>query len=214
MSDFVWDYDNPLARSRGESRRANAALCDYEALGPGRSLARLVKGYRGELPQDHPLRSFFVDRAYCGGKPLAMPPSKRLPTVEGWSSGFAWQARLERLAEIRAEEREAVRRARLQALEDADWEEGQALREKVAQLLGEMERFERSRVQETMDANGEKVRVITLKFKPTLGQMSQALKIASELQRLAAGVSTANQRLVDKDGEDLPLVGIEVVAPD
>lgn len=193
MTEF--NYDDPLALMPEETVRALAAFHDYEAMGDGRSLSLLTKKYK-------------EDKA-AGQK----PPSTNIQVMTQWSSRYHWQARLARLLEIRAAQREELRLQRLRELEESDWQQGQVLREKVAALLVEMERFSTARVQDMVDADGEKIRVVTVKFKPTLSQMSMAAKIASELQRLSVGASTQNNRLVNQAGEDLPIVGIEVVKP-
>ena len=198
MADPTFNPADPLARIPGETARALQALHDFEAMGGGRSVSLLTKKYR-ESPE------------YDGKK----PPSTSLDTLTRWSTRFHWQDRIARLLEIRAAEREAIRLARFKALEDADWTQGQALREKVEGLLAEMEKFSTARVQETTGPDGEKLKIITVKFKPSLGQMSMAAKVASELQRLAVGAATQNSRLVDREGadRDLPVIGIEVVNP-
>lgn len=211
----IWNVDDPLARCKRESLNALSALVDYEAMGPGRSLRLLSKGYRGELPSDHILYSYFAKYVRSDDVYGTVPPTLQKATLGRWSSRFDWQARISRLEEIRKNEREVVRRQRAWEVEDKDWEQGQALRDKVQALLVEMERFETVRVQEVVDANGDTVRIVTVKFKPTLNQMSGALKIGSELQRLSAGMATSNQRLVDRQGDDrdIPVIGIEVVNP-
>jgi len=214
--DIAWAWDDPLAKIPGETARGLSAFHDYVALGAGRSLPLLTKGYRNELLEDHVLYPFFERfRVSNDGKSREKPPSRRQPTLELWSTHNHWQDRLARILEIRAAQRETTRLQRLKELEDSDWQQGQVLRDKVADLLAEMEKFSTTRVQETIGSDGERLKIITLKFKPSLSQMSMAAKIASELQRLSVGAATQNSRLVDKSGEDrdLPVMGIEIVAP-
>jgi hypothetical protein len=71
----------PLLAGQRQERESDAAVVacnDYLRMGSGRSLSRLVAGYRGRTV----------------GDPLAeKPPTQRLPTLEEWSSKFEWQAR-------------------------------------------------------------------------------------------------------------------------
>lgn len=96
---FEWDAENPLARCRGETARANAALHDYAAMGPGRSLRRLLDRYQ-TVPKAYPEH----------------PPTRRLPTLKRWSRDYRWQERVDRHDGL---EREAGREAlRAAAIED------------------------------------------------------------------------------------------------
>lgn len=68
---------DPLARRPNESKKANLALRDYARLGPGRSQAALLAGYRAQVAD--------------GRK----PPTCRPATVKSWSSTHDWVARVE-----------------------------------------------------------------------------------------------------------------------
>lgn len=211
MTESDFNPDDPLARISNETTRALSALHDYVALGGGRSLPLLTKGYRNELEAGNNLYQFF-EKYRTGGEKV---PSQQLATISGWSSRFHWQARVARLMEIRSAEREAQRLERLKELEDLDWHQGQALRDKVSDLLHEMQGFTSERIEETTGPDGEPIIKIYVKYTPPLGQVGMAAKIASELQRLSVGAATQNSRLVDKEGgdRDLPVVGIEIVNP-
>jgi len=101
---FTWSEVDPLARAEPETRQANAALRDYAAMGPGRSLASLASRHQTD--------------------PKAAP-TKRLRTLKDWSRRYAWQARVEavdvayskRLAEAELTERLAARRKRIRTYE-------------------------------------------------------------------------------------------------
>ena len=101
---FPWSRADPLARVGAETRLANAALRDYAAMGPGRSLDKLLDRYRS-VPDA------------C--------PTKRRPTLHEWSVRYAWQARVEavdvayrqQLAQVEITERLRSRRARIRSYE-------------------------------------------------------------------------------------------------
>jgi hypothetical protein len=135
MADFTWDAENPLARAIGETSKANSALHDYAFMGSGRSLRKLHQKYIEDTSLE--------------------PPTRHLRTLLGWSSKYAWQARVARFEAMVAEEEKAEyeaerlewRKKRLQLL--------QGFFGKLAQALG--------------------------KFEPddaTLGQLTPALKAA------------------------------------
>ena len=167
-------------------------------MGGGRSLLKLTENYTVKWPDD-------------GTK----PPTRYLQKLKLWSSKYHWQDRLARLLEIRNAHREAVRLQRLEALEDDDWQLGEALKAKVLELLEELEKFQTETVSETVGEDGEIVRTIIKRYKPALSHISQSAKIASELQRWSTGAATQNNRLVDRQGNDrdLPVMGIEIMPP-
>lgn len=76
MSD--WNFNDPLKRISGESKKANMALRDYARLGPGRSQAILLEGYRAQATSGQ------------------QPPTCRPATISSWSSKYDWVARVER----------------------------------------------------------------------------------------------------------------------
>jgi len=191
----VWNWDDPLARMPGETSRALQAFHDYEAMGPGRSMPLLGKGYRNELPEGHILYAFFQKYRGSWDKPGEAIPTKQQATIEGWSSRFSWQARIARLMEIRKNEREARRSERQALLEDEDWGDGDRLRQRVREFMDELPKFKRRKVQETTGPDGEKVTVITVELNTTVAQLAQGLKAASELQRHAVNEPDATVEL-------------------
>ena len=68
------EQTDPLARLRGETRKANQALRDYCHLGPGRSLSALRKLYQDYTDQ--------------------IPPTRSMATLKVWSGRYHWQDRM------------------------------------------------------------------------------------------------------------------------
>jgi len=113
MAVETWAAADPLAGAAGESPKANAALRDYALLGPGRSLRALLRRYQ-EQPD---------------------PPTRRLATLESWSSQNRWQARLADHDRQLYRDRLAAQATRQQAWEDKAWQVAHALLEKAEQML-------------------------------------------------------------------------------
>lgn len=80
---MTFDFDAPLKRIDGESRKANEALMDYWLMGGGRSLDKLAALYTSTT---NPL--------------LKEPPTKKINTLKTWSQKLHWQARIARQKEI------------------------------------------------------------------------------------------------------------------
>lgn len=183
----------PPDRRATDTPRSYMALCDYAAMGPGRSIDKLLQVYT----------------SHGTGK----PPTRHRATLGVWSSTHDWQARVEAydLALFQAEEqdRQAIRRARRLQLENQDWHDGEALRARVSELLAEMPRFLR-RSETQIEQGGELVRVITLALSAGPGELARALKVASELQRLSVGEPTGH---VQHSGE-VAVKGYVSVNPD
>lgn len=220
-SGFTWDQNNPLAHHKGERRNAWEAFRDYVRMGPGRSLAKLARGYGGEYTQEEEplLYAFFKPYMQQGADGATVPPTTSLRTVSGWSAKYAWQARLDRHLELQEADRTRRLREMRAELERCDYQDGQALRQTVRKLLTEMDSFIKgfTDVEELTDPEGNKVIVKTIheRMDATITQVATALKTASDLQRLAAGVSTSNSRLIDEDGKDVQpaVIGIRFVQP-
>ncbi len=220
MAAFTWDYNNPLSRQAGERRNAWEAFRDYVRMGPGRSLRKLARGYGGECTREEdPLLYVFFEpymRQGCG-RVAVIPPTNALRTLEHWSAAYAWQARLDRHFAILGAARAARLREQRVELERVDYEGGELLRERTRAMLAEMADFLQvdEDVQETVDGEGHKTitRTITLRMRWSVTQAATALKTASDLQRLAVGLPTSNQRLVDERGDDVmpAMIGIEIV---
>src|SRR3954470_22898345 len=114
-----------IERLPTDNAKSYAALCDYAALGPGRSLEKLVQIWT---------RSGLADK-----------PTRWLSTLKRWSSAQRWALRCDaydQQAQVELEQQRAVvRAARRAELEDSDWQQGAALREAAAALLAEVPRF-------------------------------------------------------------------------
>ncbi len=164
-----WDADNPLDAITGEQATFNQALRDYAAMGAGRSLAKLCERYQ-KVSKSSP----------------EQPPTRRLPTLKGWSVKFHWQARILDYVRVKDLEREQRRAERRQQLEDDDWATGDDLRKVARGLLSLLARKTKAVSDKEGDIDDTNV---------TSAQITQALKIGSELQRLSTNEPTANINL-------------------
>lgn len=162
----------PIERITTDTSRSYAALCDYAAMGPGRSLEKLCERYRSDT---------------------STVPTKRLTTLKDWSREDDWQNRVQVYDQaLRADEdaaRATIRAARRIALEEADWETGNALREATRAILSELPRFIRHTETE-ITQDGQLVKVITLALRAGPGELARAMEIASKIQRLSVGEAT------------------------
>lgn len=155
-----------------ETRRARIACLDYVRMGPGRSLVKLLDRYRigtGSVPEK--------------------PPSTRRTTLCTWSTDFGWQARA---SAFDADDQERARRQweeRRQAMREADWKQGDALRNLAQRILDEAPKFIKHR--ETTLADGRVV--VTLQLDADLA--IKALQAGSKLQRLATDEPTDTLQL-------------------
>jgi hypothetical protein len=118
VAEFNWDADNPLARSKGETVKANAALRDYVLMGAGRSLRELHERYRQQTDSGS-----------------AAVPTGRLRTLFGWSAKYAWQARLERFEELEADRVLATWRERQDEIREREWDATEKLLARAEQML-------------------------------------------------------------------------------
>jgi len=170
-ADFVWRLDAPLARGAGESLKAHGAFMDYWQLGKGRSYEKLYRIYAEEK--------------------LKKPPARHLNSLKLWGARYAWQARVARAQELADAALEAQWAERRAAARDAGWDDGELLRKSAQQLLQFLARWRETETQEVRE-DGTVVVVRTIKPAVSLSQITGALKIADELQRLAAGLETDN----------------------
>jgi len=113
---FTFDLSSPLDRMPDESRKANEALHDYWRMGPARSLKKQAAGYRGEYARGDDWFTLFAQYVHQADTGAALkPPTRQERTLAGWSSRYAWQARVDRLLVIdRAKEAAAWEEERLQ----------------------------------------------------------------------------------------------------
>jgi len=166
-----------LARRDGETAKAHAAFLEYVRMGPGRSLRKLHARY--------------VDWRRTGdGLATEKPPTTRLRTLMEWSSRFEWQARLEAYAEERDRAAIAEWEARRQALREIDFQTGDELRDLAARILAETPQFLKTTRRLIKGRDGATDReIITVGI--DIDAMLKALKLASDLQRAAAGLPAA-----------------------
>lgn len=177
---YWWNVPTPDRRA-SDTPRSYAALCDYAAMGAGRSLEKLAERYRSVT---------------------GTVPTQRRTTLADWSRSGDWQARVAAYdADVQAEleaERAEIRKARRIALEEADWHEGEKLRAWVQELLAEAPKFLR-RTETEITQNGEIVKIITLALTAGPGELARALKLASDVQRLSVGEPTEIHKMVESE---------------
>lgn len=111
-----------------ETPKAQQAWADYLAMGPGRSLEKLLLVYE--------------DRVQTEGKPSVAVPTTRLATLQSWSTAFNWQDRLSALAEQAVREASdaeaAYRRSIMEAGFGLAHERVRALKTLAESLLAEL----------------------------------------------------------------------------
>lgn len=181
---MTFNPDSPLNRIPGESRKANQALVDYALMGAGRNLRGLLEGYVKQASNE---------------SQTTKPPTLKWLSISTWSIRFHWVDRVTRFDELEQEARLAERKKRRQQLEEADWVTGEKLRQRVGEFLEQLPKFiktsESVTVEDTIDPVSKQpmkreTRVITVGLNTNLGQLANALKAATELQRLATGEAT------------------------
>jgi hypothetical protein len=179
----AWEPDSPLMRVTTESSMANRALRDYAALGPTRSLAKLINRYRSESEVSTGIK----------------PPTRRLATMAGWSSRFDWVARVARYDELLAIEDQALWEERRRQVREFDWDLGGQLRQRVISFLDRLPEFIESKMSDPIrdEDTGEVYRVLTVGLNTNLSQLAQASRISSELMRLASEQPTEIWELLD-----------------
>lgn len=174
-----WNPDDPLARAKGESAKANQALQDYTLLGAGRSLAKLCDIYNQRRQSAGKATS-----AQGGINPI-LPPTRRLRTLQNWSSRHAWQRRV------------AAHQALQNAEERAKWEERRKewrersfdLAGKLAEKAEQMLRF--PLVEKVIDDND-----VTI-IQPagwSFGTIPTMVGVADKIVRLSAELDTERRR--------------------
>jgi hypothetical protein len=182
-----------LAQRAGETAKAHAAFLDYVLMGPGRSLKKLCEKYRGWIE---------------GGSRVEKPPTRRLATLETWSTKYDWQARLAAFNEERDRREQEAWEARRKAVRQADWEAGEALRDLAADILAETPNFLKTTRRLVKGKGGQPDReVLTVGIE--IAALIKALELASKLQALAAGVEPPEQKV--KVGGKLTVDGVSVL---
>lgn len=203
---FIWDTKDPLAKSPGETLRANQALRDYANMGAGRSLSSLQELYRARVRQNmaEPIP----------GSPSESVPTQAIFTLKEWSSRYQWQARLEVLQELQRQEEEELWRERRIQVRQQDWQQGEELRKLVGKILDEAPNFIKTRRRIIRGEEGERDKeIITLALDTSL--LVRAAKLASALQRLSAGLEVSRSHtelsgyLATPTKDDMDLEGLD-----
>lgn len=187
-----------ILRQPGESAKAHAALVDYAALGPGRSLDRLADRYRTETK--------------------ARPPTTRRATLAAWSTTYHWQDRVAAYdaeqAALSLAEAQAVRLARAREIADAAWDVGMTLIARAQELLARpLIATAVEELTETDPATGRAIRVRVIRETPrgSLRDIATMAKTGVEVARLAAGEPTQHITMGVQllDAEELDGLGPE-----
>ncbi len=122
-----------MDRQKNESARAYAALRDYAALGPARSLRKLLTAYEAQAAKG------------------LQPPSTKWTTITTWSVRYDWVARVQAWdKEIDEEAERAVKAARLLLAQNA----GKAAEALVAVLASDDESQKRLAAGDVLDRVG------------------------------------------------------------
>lgn len=176
----LWDDEDPLARMKGESAKANIALRDYWRMGPGRSLRKLLARY---------------DKQAASESQAEIPPTAKWSTLCGWSAKFDWQRRIAARAAIQAAADAAKWAARREALREDEWEQSRKLLEVAGKILAEAPMFVKNQRRLIPGEDGAPDReVITLALD---GQLAvKAAEAGSKLGRLAAEMENERQKVV------------------
>lgn len=112
------------------------------------------------------------------------PPTRRFATLAEWSVKHAWQERLAAYQAERARHEQAVWEERRRAVREADWALGLRLRQLVERMLTDAD----------LDAEA----------------LLKALKLASELQRLAAEMAPPRQTHDVRVTQAVPIAFVRV----
>lgn len=147
----------------------------YREMGPDRSLLGAYKVYLSQNGSERTRKSAI----------LSVPP-RWLRSAELWQ----WKARAEAwdMENIQRKEAEWAERRRL--VQEADFADGQKLRELVQEFLELFPQFREVRREEYPQPDGSVEVVVTQKVNASLQQLATALKTASDLQRVTTGLET------------------------
>ena len=163
MSDFTFDPDNPLARCKGETRKAHDALQDYWRMGSGRSIRKLLQKYNEPDTE--------------------LPPTRHFATLAGWSARYAWQARIDRAKEIDDDALQREWEKRREEWKQEEWDIAASLLERAKQMLT----FPVAEIVHQLDDGSVQI-VKPAKWKPA--DIARFAEAASKLARLAAEMAT------------------------
>jgi len=174
---------NPWERRKAETKRAHAALLDYCALGPGRSIRTLWAHYRQ-----------LADVKSATGAATRKPPSRRLRTLAQWSSSNDWPERAAAWdAHMRTKEEDKWA-AFLDELREKERRISDRLLEKAEQML----KYPLAQVVKR-EGKDEQGRTLLTIVEPASWRMPDATRMAAEgskLGRKAAGVEEEHGKAV------------------
>jgi len=176
-----------------EPRKANQALKDYCWLGQGRSQVALIEYYKNKSLSD----------------PLYKPPTLELSFVATWSMRFAWVDRAKLWDAIqerkRQEQEEKFWADARRAVPMQDFAQGQKLRELADLTLAQISDF----IEENEQQKGN---ITIINRRVDLRAVIEALKLASQLQRLATGLDQTQTGTTRNYNIDLNLLPNEYLA--
>jgi len=177
----------PLARCPTEPKRAHRALWDLaQQTGPERELSALVDLYEERL----------------SSRPDAKVPTLSLEELRRWERLCLWKDRLQRFDALRQVEERADWERLHSEIRRADFDLGAQLREVLERSLKELEKgLSKVEYEEEEVVTGENGEAITRKVlvryvTPKIAnpaQLARAAQIASDMQRLAAGMPQHGQ---------------------
>lgn len=160
---MTWDRERPLARIKGETKKANAALRDYARLGAGRSLAILWRSYH-----DQPMTG-------------QLPPTRNHGTLKNWSAAHSWVARVERWDKLESEKEDQKWRERRDQWREDLFDLSTVRGQKALKAMLDYPLFE-----ETVEATDEEGRPIVYKIEPVNWNMLHAARLLAEVTKSAA----------------------------
>lgn len=182
ISPYNPEYDPapPFIPEPNEKAHQFEALLDYWRLGPGRSLTKLVQLY--------------VERELSGES----VPSSRDRTIREWSRQFDWQNRvLHAQYKLELELQELWKERQLE-IRERDFKQAEKLRNLVDDALEQGRSFIKAdhRILKGQDGQPDR-EIITMAL--DIRALLQALKISSDLQRKAAGMTDITAAVLDID---------------
>jgi hypothetical protein len=176
--------NNPptIPRIADEPNASHTALCGYAALGPGRSLEKLVESW-----------------ARIGHDPDApRPPTRRIATLKEWSSRWGWQERVSaydaEIAALRLAEEQRRWDARSEWLREESFKAAELGIKRVNELLARPWVDVETTESHEPDEHGRRVRVVTIRETPraSLRDIAALLKAVHDVGRLALGQPTGH----------------------
>jgi hypothetical protein len=168
-----------------EPKRAIQALRDFAFMGTMRSIEKLWESY---------LQLEATDRNY-------IKPAKHIAFLKSWSMYYAWQERVKLYDKRQEEKRQAEtdefwRQAR-GTIPQEDYRQGKRLREIIDKTFEKAEDF----IEETRSVVDG---VVIIRQSLNVRAMTDALKVASDIQRKAAGLDKEKKIAWTGSITDLP----------